>query len=406
MIPTVDRPFARSRDTVSREAYGRVVDKVFTSILHESDEVQGQRLDAPELFAELSALAPTQQALVIRNSPRYQVWGLAETLLARSCQEWAENPALAEDLASLAVEVTENLVAEGFRKRLLNDLKAEAWSYIGNCKRIRSDLRGARRAFDRAEKYLREGSADPLEEARLVDLKSSLERASRNFSLAEELLGRAIIAYRASADRHMEGRALLKLAKLMRDSGRIEGSIPLIERAGKLIDREREPRLDLSLKLNLISHLIVLSRLDEAGCLLPQVREVARRHGSHLDRLRVLWVEGNLRKLLGQVELAEEALTHVREGFIAADIAYDVALVSLDLASLFLESGRTSDVRELAVESLSLFASRGIHREVIMAWSLFREAAERESVSLGLLQRVAAAIRQAPTRASEATEGS
>lgn len=405
LTPMVDRPLANRRDPVPRDAYCRVVDKVFSSVLLESDQVQDQRVNAPELVAELASLAPKQQALVIRNSPRYQVWALAEALLAKSSERWAENPALSEDLAGLAIEVTENLAADGFRERLLNDLKAEAWSYIGNCRRIRSDLRGSQQAFELGANYLADGTGDPLEEARLVDLRSSLERARRNFSVAEDLLGRAILAYRASADGHMEGRALLKLAKLMRDSGRVEESVPLIERAGKLIDREREPRLDLSLKLNLMSHLIVLSRLQEARLLLPQVREIARKQCGHLDRLRVLWAEGNLRKALGQIELAEEALTQVREGFIAAEIAYDVALVSLDLASLLLEIGRTSDVRKLAIESFSLFASRGIHREVVMAWALFLEAAERDSVTQGLLRKVAAKIRQAPTRAAESADG-
>jgi hypothetical protein len=89
---------------------------------------------------------------------------------------------------------------------------------------------------------------------------------------------------------------------------------------------------------------------------------------------------------------------------VAAGIGYDVALVSLDLAALYLDSGRTDEVRELAAESVPLFASRGVHRELMMAWSLFREAAERDAVTLGLVKEVASRIRHAQPRPNESSD--
>jgi hypothetical protein len=105
-----------------------------------------------------------------------------------------------------------------------------------------------------------------------------------------------------------------------------------------------------------------------------------------------------MRGRLGQFELAEEMLKRVREGFVVEGIAYDVALVSLDLAALYLESGCTDEARELATESIPLFTSRGVHREALMAWNLFREAAERDALTLGLVQEVASRIRQSQSR--------
>jgi tetratricopeptide (TPR) repeat protein len=190
----------------------------------------------------------------------------------------------------------------------------------------------------------------------------------------------------------------MKKAKLLRDTGRVVESIPIMEEAAGLLDFEREPFLLFGLKKDLILHLSEVGRAEEAQELLPEVRDLARLHGSRLERLRLLWVEGLLRKNRGQVELGAEALKQAREGFIAAQIGYDVALVSLDLADLYLEADRTEEARQLATESIPLFTSRGVHREALMAWNLFREAAERDALTLGLVQEVASRIRQSQSR--------
>jgi tetratricopeptide (TPR) repeat protein len=382
----------------SREAYAQVLDRVFDTLVEENRAIEAQRSGAPALLAELLALSPNQRKLRVHNSSRYHAWPLAEELLAQSRRGWTEDPERSEELASLALEITSHLECAGFRRYLLDDLRAEAWSYIGNCRRIRFDYLEAEKAFQAAERFLAQGSGDRMERARLLDLEASLYASCRDYRSAASLLDEAIAEYRGAGDSHLEGRALIKQAKLLHDSGGVEDAIAVLERAGELIDVAREPGLVFALKTNLIAHLVEAGRPEEAQRLLPEAREIAREHANRLERLRFLWTEGLLCAALGRVELAEEALEQVRGGFLAAGIGSDVALVSLNLATLYLEAGRTHEVRKLAAESASLFASRGIHREVVMAWSLFREAAERDTVTLGLVQEVASRIRHAQGR--------
>jgi tetratricopeptide (TPR) repeat protein len=186
----------------------------------------------------------------------------------------------------------------------------------------------------------------------------------------------------------------MKQAKLLRLSGRVEEAIPVLRRAADLIQVSEEPWLSFALKKNLMVYLSQCGRAEEAQRLLPEVRQLAKTYGSRLERLRLLWTEGLMRKELGQVELAIEVLEQVREGFIASDIGYDAASVSLDIASLYIETGRTEEARQLATESIPLFTARGVHREAVVAWTLFREAAERDALTLGLVQEVASRIRQ------------
>jgi tetratricopeptide (TPR) repeat protein len=404
--PTSSEAASASEDCGStpQAGYSKVLDSVFEDIIKENCQLEAQRAEAPHLVLELCGLPSGQRELLILNSPRYKVWPLAEQLLAACRSGWGQDPSSSEELAHLALKIAIGLDVSGFRRQLLNDLIAEAWSYIGNCRRVQSDLREASKAFTTAEGYLAQGSGDAMEFARLLDLKASLLRAERDFDGATSILARAIEIYRRAREWHLEGRALLKQAKILGDSGRVEGAVSVMERAAKLLDSQREPRVLLLLKWNLASYLTTLGKLEQAQALLLEVRELVRMYGSRHDRLRVLWVEGVLRSQLGQPDLAVEALKQVREGFIAENIGYDVALVSLDLATLYLEAGRTNEVRKLAAESVPLFASRGVHRELMMAWTLFREAAERDAVTLGLVKEVASRIRHAQAHPDETSD--
>lgn len=308
---------------------------------------------------------------------------------------WTDDPRRSEELALLAVEIIGTLGATGFRERLLQDLKAEAWSFVANCRRIRTHIKRALEAFEKAEHSLSQGSGDRLERARLLDLKASLFIDIGDFTVADQLLTEAVADYRALGERHLEGRALMKRAQLLHHKGSVEGAIPVLRKATRLIDVTVEPKLTFLLRKNLMLYLSETGRADEAQKLLPEVRELAKTYGSRLESLRLLWTEGLLRHALDQTELAIEVLGQVREGFIAADIGTDVALVSLDLAALYLEAERTEEACALATESIPLFTSRGVHREALAAWSLFREAAERDALTLGLVQEVATRIRQA-----------
>jgi tetratricopeptide (TPR) repeat protein len=390
----------RARGSFPQEAYSPVLDRVFRSILEEDKEIEHQRNTAPALFTELLGLSSSQQKLLVRNSSRHQVWALAEELLIRAREGWTEDPSRSEEFAQLAVEVADHLEVTGFRVCLLNDLKAEAWSYVANSRRIRSDYYGAQEAFRKAELSLAQGSGDRMERARLLDLEASLYVDSGDFARAERLLTKAIEEYQAAHNRHLEGRSLMNRARVLRRRGSVEEAILVVQQAMSLIDVSQEPWLAFALKKNLMTYLLEAGRAIEAQRLLPEVREFAQEHANRLEQLRLLWTEGLLCKALGQDEMAIEVLKQAREGFIAAGIGLDVALVSLDLSAFYLDVGRTHEVRVLAVESVPLFASRGVQREVVMAWRLFREAAERDAVTLGLVQEVASRIRHAQPRPS------
>jgi hypothetical protein len=83
----------------------------------------------------------------------------------------------------------------------------------------------------------------------------------------------------------------------------------------------------------------------------------------------------------------------VRAAFADRGIAYDTALVTLELAVLYLEQGRTADVKALASETAWIFQAQGVGRELVATLRLFCEAAEQERVSVELARSCLEAFR-------------
>jgi hypothetical protein len=102
----------------------------------------------------------------------------------------------------------------------------------------------------------------------------------------------------------------------------------------------------------------------------------------------------------GRTAAAQAGLEQVRRKFADLEMPYDAALASLDLAALWLNTGRTAEVKELAIEMEAIFRAKNIHREALAALVLFWEAAKREAATLELVRGVIAEIETAKRSAS------
>ncbi|HET7042260.1 MAG TPA: hypothetical protein VFI13_09580, partial [Gemmatimonadales bacterium] len=100
------------------------------------------------------------------------------------------------------------------------------------------------------------------------------------------------------------------------------------------------------------------------------------------------WLDGRIAARLGRFGEAEPALREVRRRFLAEGNGYDASLVTLDLAHLYLESGRAAGVRALATEMLDLFLPRDIHPQALAALAVFQKAAERDDATPGLVREI------------------
>jgi tetratricopeptide (TPR) repeat protein len=363
-------------------------------------EVRGEARDrdrsrAPRLYAELMRHPVSRQRSLIERTWRFKNYVFGEYLLEQSQQAAVDDPARGEDLAHLGLVVAEQLEGTHYGAALVNDLKARAWAYIANSRRISSDYRGAEEAFQKAEEFLAEGTDDILLRARILDLKGSLRRDQNRFDESAELLEQALTIYRESGEEHWVGRTLISRAKLAEVAGDPEASLKLLQEASQLVDTEREPRLTWCLLSLQIGALKDAGRYEEARKRLPELRKASEAVGTAIDSLRTLWLEGQVALHLAKLEDAERIFTLTRNEFIEKSMGYDAALASLDLATVYTQQGKAAETKKLAEEMFHVFRSRDVHREATAALLVFENAAKAENATLKLVNDIANFLREA-----------
>jgi tetratricopeptide (TPR) repeat protein len=359
------------------------------------------RAEAPRILDELAQLDHQERLDRLQHEPRFVSLGLSELLVRRSGQTASEQALEAAHLAELAVQVAE-MIPEGapFEDRWVYQLRSLAWAGLGNARRVQGDLFDAERCFELSDSWWSAGTVDCDDalgyEPVILDLKASLRMAQRRFSEALELLGTAVSLFLegepGQRDPHLAGRSLIKSASVLIEAGKTASGIQVLKKANGLIDPDRDPRLLLCVRHNLVDTLSRAGRHQEAADLLPDLKALAELHGSAMDRLRLDWVEGRVACGLGDHAQADTLLTRVRRAFLGDGNIYEAALVTLDLAISYLEEGRSAEVCELAEEMVSVFRAHDVHREALAAFLLFQESARRETATAELARQVAAAL--------------
>jgi tetratricopeptide (TPR) repeat protein len=355
-----------------------------------------ERAGAPALFAELVQYSIEQRTLIVRNSQRFHTWGFCELLLARSREQNFQDPSAGEGLALLAVEVLDHIGPELYGSESLEDLRARAWSYVGNSRRIQADLQGAEEAFTFSFSFLRLGTGEPMEKAMLLDLYASLLTKQRRFAKASSHLSRAVTLFMELGETHRAGRALIKLATIHSHNGQPETAIFLRYRALRLIDPTREPRLVLVACQNLIDDLIETGQFMAAQKMLIRAKPLYKHFAPWLSKTR-RWIEGKIALGFGQLDRAEALFLEIRGEHLAegtTGAAYEIAFVSLELASLYAEQGRMAELKRLAEEMVPIFSSCQIHREALAALDYWRQAVEAERACTTLIAGIAAFLKR------------
>ncbi len=294
-------------------------------------------------------------------------------LVARSRELVFREPREALAAAVAATEAAADLTAAPDDAAALADLRAEAWAYRGNAQRVLTDLDAAEACFRRAEDELSDGSGDPSLTARLLDLHASLWAARGRGDEAAGLLDRAL---ELCGDERSVLRAHLLVNKgyVLLQAGREATALPVLREALALLRPENELRLFLFAAGNLIKALHLVGYSIAARSLIAELRPLHDRLGDRISLLRLDWLEAQIDAELGAAARAEAKLRQVRDDLVEAGLAYDAALVSLDLANLLARDHRFVEIRQLALEMFPIFQSRRIHREALAALILFRES--------------------------------
>jgi tetratricopeptide (TPR) repeat protein/transcriptional regulator with XRE-family HTH domain len=350
-----------------------------------------ERQAAPVLWARFRAHPPEARAAVVREKEDFRSWALSELVCHESVEMASHDAGEAVALAELACVIAERVPEEEpLRLRVLG----YAHVHRGNAIRVQGrSLPAADEAFAHAKPLWKAGEAgDPerlLNEARVLGMEASLRRDQRRLPEALELLDKGL-----AADRYGERRCLLlNRAKVLEELGKYEEAVATLREIVVEVD-DREPHLLLNLRFNLAGTLCYLEEYDQAADLMGETRALALRLGKRLVLSRLDWLQGWIAAGRGLRKEAEAAFERARQEFLAQGIAFDSALVSLELAVLYIEEGRTGEVKTLARELAPIFRSQQVQREGLVTARLFQEAVQKETLTLELARRLREELRK------------
>jgi len=376
------------------EEYARSFQRLLPRLAARSRYFDGCRIAADRDLGELlSRLTQEEFRALVRGEQRFRNPYLIHRLLERSSAEFTLRPEHARMLAETAFRLAGELDLSEVGEDVIRDLALRSLAHQANAERALGRLREADRLFSKVLDSLVH-SADPMVRAEILSLASSLDKDRRRFEAARALLDEALELYQAIGDRPLIGRTLLKEASLLYHAGEPEAAITTLEESLPLLAEGGDPQLLLYARHNLADYLCAAGCHHRAGEILRESHALFQAVSSPLIRLRQRWLEGKIALGTGDPERAEAAFREVQAGFLAQDIAYDAAMVSLDLVGLYLEQERHGEIRVLAGEILSIFRSLDVAREALTALLAFEKAARQEAVSRQLVAEVLARLKK------------
>jgi len=339
------------------------------------------------LLAELAGLTESEQLRRVLDDHRFAHPTVVHRLVEESHASRYDSPARMLLLAHLARLAAEGCTAAetGSGPRLA-DLLSLAWRQFGNALRVAGRLGEAEEALATASRFRRAGTGDPKLLASLLDQTASLRIFERRFEEAGDLAEEAGRIYRELGDRGSLAATMVQRAIPAIYTGEVESAVRLLNRALPWIDGERDPHLLLAACHNLVRCYIDLGQTEQALSIYTAVQDLYRDLRDPLIVLRAGWQQAQLLRDLGHLRAAQVALLQARQGFAERDLFYEAAVVSLDLAEVYVRLGAAEDLERTILETVPIFRNLGVDRDALASLIQLRSLADQEKRALELIR--------------------
>jgi tetratricopeptide (TPR) repeat protein len=351
------------------------------------------KAEVPASLAELDGIPVEDRIRRVTAGGSFATPGFIQSLIDRSHAARyrdAEEMLHSAHLARLAAEACPPAAAgNGLR---LADLRARAWGQYGNALRVAGRPREAEEALSTAQRHRKAGTGDPMLRAWLLFRTTPLAVFQGRFHDAVAMCDEAAEVYRELGENHLLASTLVQKAIATLYSSDAEGAIRILNQAIPLIEYEEDPHLLFAACHNLIRCYIDLGRPDQALLLYSEARELYQELDDPLILLRAAWQEGQLLRDLGHLRDAEAVLLNARKGYMERKLAYEAALVSLDLAAVYVKLGLANELKRTVLATVPIFHSLRVGLETLASLLQLQQVADQEQKALELIRALSARI--------------
>jgi tetratricopeptide (TPR) repeat protein len=367
-----------------------------------ASEPREGEIPASRLLQELEALQPEERIRRVGAGAPFASPALVRLLVDRSHALRYKDAAEMLHFADLARIAAEGCSPEqvGGEMRLW-DLRTKAWGQLSSALRVSNRAHEAEKALTTAREYREQGTGDPLLRAWVLERVSSLLVFQGQFSAAIETYEEAGQIYEELGESNRLAGIMIYKAIAFIYAGETERAVQILNQAIPMIDPEEDPHLLLAACHNLVWCYVDLERPDQALTLYNETRELYQEFDDPLILLRATWQEGRLLRDLGHLRAAETALLRARKGFLEAKLAHEAALVSLDLAAVYVKLGLVDEVKRTVTATVPIFHALRVKLETLAALLQLQKMADQEQQALELIRTLHSLVeplrRQVPT---------
>jgi tetratricopeptide (TPR) repeat protein len=311
-------------------------------------------------------------------------------LLDESKRRMPSDPGSADELA----EAAQLVIRRSILKPGMEDLSVLAALYRANVARLRDRPDEARSRFSLVRSIIRtQGVTDLLVYAEVDSCEAVFELEIRRFPEAEDLLNRAIALYVVAGERSRTAHPLITLGLLYHERGESRRAVEVTRQAQEIMGSGADLRLRVCAQYNIALFLCESGEPLEAAEVLEEGREMFLLLQDPYTKVRLTWLDGKIALALGHLAQAEDLFLSVREAFSSNSQPYDVAMVSMDLATVYVRENRHRDLIQVAEEMIQIFTAQKVGRELFAACLLFQEAARGGQVTMEMIERLVVSLK-------------
>ena len=366
------------------------------------DDIETERTEARRDLEELLAMEPADWTSRVRNAyTRFRSRALAERMLACSADLARQDPEKGRQMAELVEDVVARIPGSS-GQTWSDELKVRAKARQANALRVAGLLAKADAVFRDIHNFLRQESLE-LEDlpSEVASLEATLRFDQERVDEALELHSIAIRLAQVAGDTLSLGSYLVSRAESFRRCERVEEAQRDLNAALKILSPEDNAHLyACAIGSQILVH-HEAGQAREAAEVFSRYRSYLETHEEEWIRIKAVSLRGAVNWGLGRMEEAEACLIEARDRMIAGDQIFSASSLSLDLADIYLATGQSSKLKDLARDLVSLFQSAPYQHQqgATVALTLFHQASLAERVTREAIRSLRRTLERAQTDA-------